>query len=307
MKVMITGVAGFIGSNLADFLISKNYDVIGLDNLAYGIKEQIPEKVDFHCVDIRSKDIYNLFTGVDAVFHLAAKNCILDCQANPMETSDINITGTINIFQAAYQADVKNVIYAESSAMYEGVAVFPTPETEISPQSFYAISKATTAHLAEAYRKYYGLNTIALRYFNVYGPRQDYRRSTPPVISAFIIAMLQGKRPVIHGDGTKKRDFIYVDDLNEFHHLILKNDLKSNYTFNLGSGKNYSVLDIYNELESIFNTGLEPIFEDDLPGEAQENLADISKAKEFGWEPKTDLRQGLLNSIEYIKNLLFAM
>ena len=161
--------------------------------------------------------------------------------------------------------------------------------------------------LAEAYRKYYGLNTIALRYFNVYGPRQDYRRSTPPVISAFIIAMLQGKRPVIHGDGTKKRDFIYVDDLNEFHHLILKNDLKSNYTFNLGSGKNYSVLDIYNELESIFNTGLEPIFEDDLPGEAQENLADISKAKEFGWEPKTDLRQGLLNSIEYIKNLLFAM
>ena len=140
MKVMITGVAGFIGSNLADFLISKNYDVIGLDNLAYGIKEQIPEKVDFHCVDIRSKDIYNLFTGVDAVFHLAAKNCILDCQANPMETSDINITGTINIFQAAYQADVKNVIYAESSAMYEGVAVFPTPETEISPQSFYAIS-----------------------------------------------------------------------------------------------------------------------------------------------------------------------
>ena len=301
MKVMITGVAGFIGSNLADFLISRDYEVIGFDNLSYGVKEQIPEGVDFHCVDVRSKDIYTLFTGVDAVFHLAAKNCISDCQDNPVETADINITGTVNIFEAARQAGVRKVIYAESSAIYEGSSIFPTPEIDTNPHSFYAVSKVSTAYFSEAYRRYYGQNTTALRYFNVYGPRQDYRRTIPPVISAFIIAMLQGQRPVIHGNGSKKRDFVYVDDVNEFHHIIMKDNRTDGKTYNLGCEKNYSVLDIYHELESILNTGLEPIFKDDLPGEAQENLADISKAKELGWEPKTELRQGLIKSIEYIQ------
>ncbi len=301
MKVMITGVAGFIGSNLADFLISRDFDVIGLDNLGYGVKEQVPEGVDFHCVDVRSKDIYTLFTGVDAVFHLAAKNCISDCQDNPVETTDINITGTVNIFEAAHRAGVRKVIYAESSAIYEGSSIFPTPEIDTNPHSFYAVSKVSTAYFSEAYRRYYGQNTTALRYFNVYGPRQDYRRTIPPVISSFIIAMLQGQRPVIHGDGSKKRDFVYVDDVNEFHHIILKDNRTDGETYNLGYEKNYSVLDIYHELESILNTGLEPIFKDDLPGEAQENLADISKAKELGWEPKTELRQGLIKSIEYIQ------
>ena len=301
MKVMITGVAGFIGSNLADCLISKSYDVIGLDNLSYGVKEQVPEGVDFHCLDIRSKDIYKFFSGVDTAFHLAAKNCIPDCQDDPVETADINVTGTINVFEAAFRAGVKKVIYAESSALYEGSAVFPTPETDFNPHSFYAVSKASIAHFAEAYREYNGQYTTAIRYFNVYGPRQDYRRTIPPVISSFIIAMLQGQRPVIHGDGSKKRDFVYVDDVNEFHLITLEDNRTGGETYNLGSGKNYSVLDIYHELESILDAGLEPIFKDNLPGEAQENLADISKAKKLGWGLKTDLRQGLLNSIEYIQ------
>jgi nucleoside-diphosphate-sugar epimerase len=218
-----------------------------------------------------------------------------------VETADINITGTVNIFEAARRAGVRKVIYAESSAIYEGSSIFPTPEIDTNPHSFYAVSKVSTAYFSEAYRRYYGQNTTALRYFNVYGPRQDYRRTIPPVISAFIIAMLQGQRPVIHGDGSKKRDFVYVDDVNEFHHITLKDNRTDGETYNLGYEKNYSVLDIYHELESILNTGLEPIFKDDLPGEAQVNLADTSKAKELGWEPKTDLRQGLLNSIEYIQ------
>ena len=300
-KILITGVAGFIGSNLADFLISKGYSVIGLDNLAYGVKEQVSEGVDFHCVDVRYKDIFRLFSGVDVVFHLAAKNCISDCQGDPVETADINITGTVNVFEACKNADVKKVIFAESSALYEGSTVFPTPETDINPHSFYAVSKASTAYFAEAYRRYYELNTTALRYFNVYGPRQDYRRTIPPVISAFIIAMLQGQRPVVHGDGSKKRDFIYVDDVNKFHLITMEDNRTDGETYNLGTGKNYSVLDIYHELESILNTGLEPIFHDDLPGEAQENLADITKARNLGWEPKSDLQQGLLKSIEYIQ------
>jgi len=300
-KILITGVAGFIGSNLANYLIKKGYSVSGIDNLAYGVLEQVPKETHFINADIRDNEIRKHFKNIDVVFHLAAKNCISDCQENPVETADSNITGTVNIFEAAHRAGVRKVIYAESSAMYEGSSIFPTPETDTNPRSFYAVSKASTAYFAEVYRRYYGQNTTALRYFNVYGPRQDYRRTIPPVISAFIIAMLQGQRPVIHGDGSKKRDFVYVDDVNEFHHIIMKDNRTDGKTYNLGCEKNYSVLDIYHELESILNTGLGPIFKADLPGEAQENLADISKAKELGWEPKTDLRQGLLNSIEYIQ------
>jgi UDP-glucose 4-epimerase len=301
LNILITGIAGFIGSNLANYLIEKGYSVSGIDNLTYGTLEQVPKEAHFINADIRDNEILKHFKNTDVVFHLAAKNCIVDCQLEPVETTDINITGTVNIFEAARRAGVRKVIYAESSAIYEGTSIFPTSETETNPHSFYAVSKASTAYFAEAYRRYYGQNTTALRYFNVYGPRQDYRRIIPPVISAFIIAMLQGQRPVIHGDGSKKRDFVYVDDVNEFHHITLKDNRTDGKTYNLGYEKNYSVLDIYHELESILNTGLEPIFKDDLPGEAQENLADISKAKELGWEPKTDLRQGLLNSIEYIQ------
>jgi len=301
IKILITGVAGFIGSNLAEYLLQKGHEISGIDNFAFGLIEQIPDKVKFYQEDICSKSIYPLFEGVDIVVHLAAKNCISDCQDDPVETAGINIIGTINVFEAARRAGVKKVIYAESSALYEGSSVFPTPETHINPQSFYAVSKASTAYFAEAYRRYYGLYTTAIRYFNVYGPRQDYRRTIPPLISAFIIAMLQGQRPVIHGDGSKKRDFVHVDDVNEFHLIAMEDNRTDGVTYNLGSGKNYSVLDIYHELESILDTGLEPTFKADLTGEAQENLADISKAKKLGWRPKTGLRQGLLNTIEYIQ------
>lgn len=139
--ILITGVAGFIGSNLAERLLNdlrlraRNLRVIGIDNLSYGVKEQIPEGVEFYQLDIRSKEIYPLFEGVDYVFHLAAKNCISDCQADPVETADINVVGTVNVFEAARRAKVKKVIYAESSAMYEGITIFPTPETEVKPKS----------------------------------------------------------------------------------------------------------------------------------------------------------------------------
>ncbi|PIU55003.1 MAG: hypothetical protein COS89_08530, partial [Deltaproteobacteria bacterium CG07_land_8_20_14_0_80_38_7] len=137
--MLITGVAGFIGSNLADRLINEGYRVIGIDNLAYGVIEQVPKEVEFYKLDIRSKDIYPIFNNVDFVFHLAAKNCISDCQNDPLETADINVTGTVNVFEAARLANVKKVIYAESSAVYEGSKTLPTPESEVNAKSFYAI------------------------------------------------------------------------------------------------------------------------------------------------------------------------
>jgi nucleoside-diphosphate-sugar epimerase len=300
-RIGITGVAGFIGSNLADRLLAQGYDVVGFDNLAYGVREQVPEGVAFHQVDIRGREIYERFRGVDVLFHLAAKNCIADCQDDPLETSDVNVTGTVNVFEAARRADVGKVVYAESSALYEGSRKLPTPESDVHPQSFYAVSKFAGMAFADAYRRFYGLRTTALRYFGVYGPRQDYRRTIPPVMSAFIIKLLRGERPVIYGTGEKRRDFIYVDDVNDFHLRCIDDERTEGEAYNLGTGVNYSVREIYDEIAVQLGTSIEPEFRPDLPGEAQANLADISAARAIGWEPRVDLREGLARSIEYIE------
>lgn len=304
-KILITGVAGFIGSNLAEKLLKLgNYQVVGIDNLAYGVESQIPEGVEFHKLDIRDKSIYKYFEGIDFVFHFAAKNSIIDCQLDPLETSDINITGTNNVFQACKLAKVKKLIYAESSALYEGSKTLPTPENEIMPQSFYAISKYASMYFADAYKRYYNVVSTALRYFCVYGPRQDYRRNIPPVFSAFIIKLLKEENPIIYGDGSKKRDFVYVDDVNDFHIMCIENRKTDNKVFNLGSGENYSIYEIYQIISGILNSDIEPIFKENKPSEAQETLADISNANSIGWEPKTSLEKGLKSSIEYIKEEL---
>ena len=301
-NILITGVAGFIGSNLAERLIKEGYYVIGIDNLSQGVKEQIPKEVKFYQEDIRSKDIYPLFKNIDVVFHLAAKNCISDCQDNPIETADINITGTLNVFEAAKRASVKKVIYAESSAIYEGTDLFLTPETEEKPISFYGKSKLADSMFAKAYSKFYGLNTVGLRYFNVYGPKQDYQRTIPPVMSAFIIKLLKRERPIIYGNGEKRRDFVYIDDVNDFHILAMDNEEVNNNIYNIGFGKNYSVNEVYNIIKRLMGVDIRPIYKEDLPGEAEITLADISKAKSLGWEPKIRLEEGLKFSIDYIKN-----
>jgi UDP-glucose 4-epimerase len=304
--VLVTGVAGFIGSNLADRLLQKGYHVIGIDNLAYGVREQIPKGVEFHRLDIRDKSIYPLFHDTDFVFHMAAKNCINDCQLDPVETADINVRGTVNIFEASKQAKVKKVIYAESSAMYEGSKTLPTPETEVLPESFYALSKLATMYFAEGYSRYFGLETTALRYFCAYGPRQDYRRTIPPLFSAFIIKLLKGEQPIIYGTGEKRRDFIHVDDINDFHEMCITDPRTTGKVFNLGAGVNYSVNEIYSIIASLLGSSVKPLYKADLPGEAFANLADVSLARSLGWKPKISLAEGLKTSIDFIKKELAA-
>jgi UDP-glucose 4-epimerase len=276
-------------------------EVLGIDNLSYGRKENIPAGVEFHNRDIRESGLEELFSGAEVVFHLAAKNCISDCQNDPAETADINVVGTVNVFEAARKSRVRKLVYAESSALYEGCRLLPTPETDVRPESFYAVSKLAGMHFAEAYKRYFGMTFTALRYFCVYGPIQDYRRTIPPVMSAFIIKLLKGEQPVIYGSGRKRRDFVYVDDINEFHMKCLTNSRTDNRTFNLGSGMSHSVLEVYEMISEILGIRLEPLFKPDLPGEAQETLADINEAKSVGWEPRTNLPTGLRNAVSYIK------
>jgi UDP-glucose 4-epimerase len=300
-RIVITGIAGFIGSNLAQVVLGRGYEVIGIDNLAYGLREQVPAGAGFFKLDIRDGRLLELLRPGDVVFHLAAKNCINDCQADPVETASINVMGTVNVFEAARRAGAAKVIYAESSALYEGASRRPTAETAVAPRSFYAVSKLAGMAFAKAYRRYHGMRTTALRYFCVYGPGQDYRRAIAPVMSAFIIGLMRGQQPVIFGSGSKRRDFIHVDDVNAFHLLCLADRRTDGRVFNLGSGINHSINDIYQKIAGLLGSSTVPRYLDDLPGEAQETLADISAARALGWQPKVTLERGLASFIEYYR------
>ena len=301
-NVLVTGVAGFIGSNLADRLIADGHTVTGIDNLAYGLRTQISQGVRFIEADIRDPLIGGAFEGIDAVFHLAAKNCLSDCEDDPVETVSINVEGTVNVFEACRRAQVGNIIYAETSALYEGTKRFPSREDDVAPESFYAISKFAGMAFARRYERHFQMRMTALRYFNVYGPRQDYRRTVPPVMSAFILKLLTGERPIIYGTGEKRRDFIYVDDVNDFHARCLTDPRTAGRTFNLGSGTNYSVLEVYRQVADLLGERTPPEHRPDMQGdEAEQTLADIGAARALGWQPKVSLAEGLAHSIAYIR------
>jgi UDP-glucose 4-epimerase len=299
--VLVTGVAGFIGSNLAARLRDEGHRVVGLDNLSAGTRENVPAGVELHVRDVREPGLDAVFAGADTVFHLAAKNCLYDCLQNPVETSDVNVTGTANVLEHARRAGVRKVIYADSSAEYEGITEFPSRVDRVAPLGPYAVSKRGGALFCETYRRMHGLNVTTLRYFNVYGPAQDWRRMIPPLMSAFTMRLLAGEAPIIYGTGRKRRDFVYVDDVNDFHLLAMRDPRTDGGTFNVGSGVNHSVLEIYEMIEAVLRTGIRPLFKDDLPGEAEITLADIERERALGWTPKTDLRTGLTRTIEYIR------
>jgi UDP-glucose 4-epimerase len=306
MTVVVTGAAGFVGSNLSKRLLDKGFAVVGLDNFAAGTPQNVDHRVRFHQVDIRDNDIYPLFKHAGAVFHLAAKTCLPECVRNPLEAASINVLGTLNVLEAARRANVPKFVYADTSAEYEGINEFPTREDEIRPIGVYAASKHGGATFCESYRQLYGIQLTVVRYFNVYGPAQDWRRVIPPVMSAFIIRMLQGERPIIYGTGEKRRDFVYVDDVNDFHLLVLEDQRANGGIFNLGSGTNLSVNEVYQLVEGLLQTGLEPVYKPDLPGEAGVTLADLTAARSLGWRPRISVREGLNRTIEYLHKQLLS-
>jgi UDP-glucose 4-epimerase len=299
LKVLVTGCAGFIGGNLCSDLVRTGYQVVGIDNLMSGTRDSVPADVDFHEVDIRDKAARTLFRGVDAVFHLAARNCPSDCMNHPVETSAINVTGTVQVLEACRACGVGKVIYADTSAQYEGIDRFPSREDTVCPIGPYAVSKRAGALFVESYSRLHGQRFTILRYFNVYGPAQDHRRVVPPVMSAFIMRLLSGQRPRIYGNGRKRRDFVYVDDVNRFHLRCLVDERTDGRTLNIGSGTSHSILEIYAAIEEQMQTGLEPVYEDELPGEAFQTLADITAAKRLGFDPSVSLKEGLTRTVEY--------
>jgi UDP-glucose 4-epimerase len=300
--VVISGAAGFVGSNLAKRLLDRGYTVKGIDNLSAGTLENVDQRAEFHEADIRNPEIYPLFDGAEAVFHFAAKTCLPECVNHPLEAASINVLGTLNVLEAARRAKVPKFIYADTSAEYEGIFEFPTREEKIRPVGVYAASKHGGATFCESYRELYGMNVTILRYFNVYGPAQDWRRVIPPVMSSFIIRLLRGDRPIIYGTGEKRRDFVYVDDVNDFHLTVLEDQRSSGRIFNVGSGTNFSINEVYQLVEDHLRTGLRPVYQSELPGEAEITLADLTAARSLEWKPRVEINEGLSRTIQYLRS-----
>ncbi|MEK7151749.1 MAG: NAD-dependent epimerase/dehydratase family protein [Patescibacteria group bacterium] len=308
MKILVTGGAGFIGSHLVDALIAKDNQVVVLDNLTTGNKAQVNKKAKFVKVDICNlKKIKPYFRGVEKVFHLAARARIQPSIQNPVPTFESNITGTLNVLLAARDAGVKRIIYSASSSSYGDQATLPLHE-EMTPnfKSPYSLSKYVGEELCKLFTNLYGIETVSLRYFNVYGPRQLLTGAYATVIGIFLKQMRSGKPMTIVGDGNIQRDFTHVSDVVKANILAGQSKkVGKGETINIGTGKNYSINEVAamvlasgkSKSPEILLAAIKDnraMYIPARPGETRKTLANNSKARNLlGWKPSVSLEEGL--------------
>ncbi|MGB9961595.1 NAD-dependent epimerase/dehydratase family protein [Halobacterium sp. MBLA0001] len=303
---LVTGVAGFIGSNLADALLDRSYDVRGVDNFATGREQNLEslhadDDFTFHEADIRDADtIADITEGVDYVFHQAAVPSVPRSVEDPVTSTDANCTGTATVIDAARKADVDTVVVASSSSVYGSTDQLPKVESMTEqPESPYALSKHYTEKLALQASELYDIDTAALRYFNIFGPRQDPNGDYAAVIPKFISLMLDGERPVIYGDGEQSRDFTFIENAVQANIRAAEGDATGE-AFNVGTGGRVTVNELVDALNDHLGTDLDPIYDDPRPGDVRHSHADISKAREhLDYEPTVDFAAGLGRTIPY--------
>jgi UDP-glucose 4-epimerase len=302
--VVVTGGAGFIGSHLAEELARRCYSVIILDDLSTGKLENIShilrptnQQTEFIHGSITELPLLTkLFRGVDYVFHLAAIPSVPRSIENPRASHDANITGTLNVLLAARDAGVKKVVYASSSSVYGDTPTLPKREDmPPNPQSPYAVTKLAGEYYCQVFRQVYGLPTVCLRYFNVYGPRQDPNSQYAAVIPRFVHRAVNSKPPVIFGDGEQTRDFTFVKDTVEATILAAETDATG--VCNIGRGERISINRLAELVIKLVGNSVEPAHEEPRPGDIKHSLADISRARQFGYNPRYDLEEGLRQTI----------
>jgi UDP-glucose 4-epimerase len=298
LKILITGGAGFIGSHLADKLIQQGHQVKILDNFLTGKKENINQNAEFIQEDIRNLEkIKPHFKAIDYVFHTAALPRVQESIENPLETNEINITGTLNVLIAARDAKVKKVIYSASSAAYGDSEILPlTEDMKPSPKNPYGLQKYVGEEYCKLFSMFYNLKTVNLRYFNVYGKRMSDRGAYVSVMSIFL-RQRKNKEPLtITGDGTQTRDFTHVEDVVRANILAMQSDkVGKGETINIGAGKNYSI----NQIADLFKSA-EGIKHTEPRVEVHDTLADNSKAKELlSWQPEKNLEEAIGELIEF--------
>jgi UDP-glucose 4-epimerase len=303
-KVVVTGGAGFIGSHLAEELAKRGYHVIVLDDLSTGKMKNIAELLRGSKADFIQGNIANLallgklFQDVDYVFHQAAIPSVPRSVENPLASHEANITGTLNVLLAARDNRVRKVIYASSSSVYGDTPTLPKREDmPPNPQSPYAVTKLAGEYYCQAFEQVYGLSTACLRYFNVYGPRQDPSSQYAAVIPRFIQRARKGSPPIIFGDGEQTRDFTFVKDAVEANILAAERDACG--IFNIGKGEKLSINELAELIIELVGNKVDTIHQEPRPGDIRHSLAEISKARGFGYEPKYCLETGLRETIEW--------
>jgi UDP-glucose 4-epimerase len=308
--VLVTGGAGFIGSHLVERLLAEGHAVRVLDNFSSGSRANLPFADRYGAAltviegDIRDGGtVARAMAGVSVVFHQAAMRSVPRSVADPLGANEHNVTGTLNVLQAARQADVPRVVYASSSSVYGDRPDLPKREDQPpAPISPYAVSKAAGEQYAAVWSRLYGVETVGLRYFNVFGPRQDPTSEYAAVIPRFILWALRGEPLQIHGDGDQSRDFTYVDNVVQANLLAGRVDGVGGEVFNVGCGARISLLDIAARLESSLGRGLERRHGPARAGDVRHTLADIDKAKRLlGYSPMVGFDEGFRQTLAFFQ------
>ncbi|MDQ7823166.1 MAG: SDR family oxidoreductase [Candidatus Eremiobacteraeota bacterium] len=301
MNILVTGGAGFIGSNIVDELIARGHRVVIIDNLSTGRRDNLNKEAAFHEMDVRNPEIDKVFEShrLDAIVHLAAQIDVRKSVEDPSFDADINILGGINLLRAAKKFKVKKIVYSSTGgAIYGEPRYLPADEKHpIRPMAGYGVSKYALEHYIELFSDLYGIDYTILRYANVYGPRQD-PLGEAGVIAIFTGKMLEGKSPVIFGNGEQTRDFVYVSDVVKANVIALEKGSRD--IFNIGTGEETSVNTVFNELRKVLGSSGEATYQAARPGEVFRVYLDNRKALErLGWKPEVGLYEGLKRTVEF--------
>jgi len=306
-EYLVRGGAGFIGSNIVEALVARGDKVTVLDNLATGKRENLApflSKIKFIEGDICDPAIVaEAMKGIDYVFHEAALPSVPRSVADPLAANRAQVDGTLTVLLAAKKAGVRRVIYASSSSIYGDTEQLPKAETmPPDPKSPYAVGKLAGEYYCKVFHALYGLETVSLRYFNVFGPRQDPRSRYAAVVPLFITSILNGGRPVIHGDGTQSRDFTYIENVVAANILALTAPAAAGEVINVACGERTTVLQMADYIAEIIGLKIEPEHALARPGDVRHSQADITKARNLlGYKPSVSVREGLARTIAWFR------
>jgi len=307
MRVLVTGGAGFIGSHLVDALVARGDDVVVLDDLSTGSRNNLHPGATFVEGSIADEDAARAAVeGCELVFHEAAHKAVLRSVEQPLTTDTANTHGTLTMLKAALDAGVRRFVHASSSSVYGGADLVPTPESApLLPRSPYAVTKLAAEHYCRVFAELYGLQTVALRYFNVYGPRQRPDATYAAVIPLFVDALLRGQPPEVHGDGTQSRDFTYVADVVRANFAAASApDACSGRVYNIAAGSTASLLDLLRIFGRLLEVTPEPHFVAPRAGDVRRSQADASAAaRDLGFRCEVSLDDGLERTVAWLREL----
>jgi UDP-glucose 4-epimerase len=307
---LVTGGAGFIGSHIVEALVRRGDRVRVLDNLSTGFLanlDAVREKTEFIEADlVDAEAVGRAVEGVECVFHEAALASVPLSVEHPLRTHAACATGTVTLLDAARRAGVRRVVYASSSALYGDRPGSPKHETDLpAPISPYGAAKLAAEYYCGAFAASFSIETVALRYFNVFGPQQDPKNPYAAVIPIFITAILSGQSPVIYGDGRQSRDFTYVADVVQANLLAADAPAAANRVMNVATGRSIDLLELLAGLNEVLGARIEPVFSPPRPGDIRESTADITLARTLlGYEPRVSLIDGLRRSIDYYRRVI---